>query len=778
LSELVKDDAPPRGIAARGRRATVFLVACGALALVAIGGLAYENALDAGFVYDDLVNITQRSSLRWTRANLASWVAAIADSPSKRPVALATFGLQYRFGLGDARSFHAINVAIHLANGLLAWALAWLVLARAARLRAPGERAPRSLAAVAFVAALVFVVHPVQTQSVTYVVQRMSSLSATFHLLALIAYVLARRSPSSGRRALLFAGGLFAFGCGLGSKETAAVAPVAAWLYEWYFERDLSREFLRQSAIAAIFVGAPTAVAGYVMLEMSGYQPFANYPEKDFTALERLWSEPRVLALYASQLVWPAPSRLSLLHDIEVSRGWLEPPTTLPAIAAVLAALAGCAMLARRHRVASFGIAFWFLELAMESTVLPLALAMEHRHYLPLFGASLAVASVGADVLRSRPRLAMSLAGVAISALALATHARNEVWQTPERIWLDVLSKYPNEFTALVNLGFDLSNERRYAEALAAFERANALRPDDTRIATNLGTALAGLGRADEAIAQFERAIALDPTNELAPRGLGRVQLLSGRVDAARATFEREASRTGAPEAWLALGDVELVRGDVMAARRAFLRALRASPYAPEPAAKLGIVAARTGDHERAIIDFARAISLSPTPNAELYSHLALAYWSRARATSEGDGSRARATSEGDGSRANEREDASERHRDELRALAAMERALALAPDWVVAQNNLAWMLATADDPRLRAPERALALVEQALRASPDDLDLASTHVAALAAAGQPERARAEAERAAARAEAAGNAALARSIRARADGAPTSGSRD
>ena len=730
-----------------GARASVFPVpawppsffALAFAALAAVCGLGYAGALDGAFIYDDLVNITQRASLRWTGLRLENWIAAVAESPSKRPVALATFGLHYYSGFDSARAFRLVNVAIHGVNGALVVLLAHALWQRARELGARGgaavARIDRAhLPWIALAIGLVFVAHPLQTQSVTYVVQRMNAMSATFHLLALLGYIEARRVESSGVRAAWFFFALVAWALGLGSKETAIVAPAAAWLYEWYFERDLDFGFLRQSAIAGVLVGLPTLIAAFVLLEMSGFRPFAAYPEKDFTALERLATQPRVLAMHVGQWLWPAPSRLSLLHDIEVSRSAFSPATTLPAIGAVLAAIGACAALAVRHRLASFALAWLFLHCAVEFSVLPLSLAMEHRFYLPQFGLVLLASVVVGPVLARRPRLAVGLVAAVVAALTAATAMRNEAWQTTESIWRDVLAKYPAEFSATVNLGTELARQGRYAEALEYGQRAAAMAPDDTEVQTNVGQALAGLGRHEEAVERFELALELDPANPVAPMSLGRSLVFAGRLDEAIEHFAEQAERTGTASAWIQHGDALLLNGAPMRARASYLEAARLAPAAAEPQQQLGVAAAAMGEPERAIQHFERALALSRGPDHELHSHLGLAY----AATG-----------------------------DEARAIAEFERVVALAPAWPVGLNNLAWFLATAGDPALRDGPRALQLVERALRAVPEDAGFGSTFAAALAASGQTAAAAEVAGQAAQRAERQGDAQLADELRVR-----------
>jgi len=673
--------------------------------LAVVCALSYANALYSGFVYDDIVNITQRASLRWTEASFANWLAAVADSPSKRPVTIATFGLQYAFGLDSPRAFHAINIVIHFLNGVLVAALAKLLLERAAALPNQAWRLPGSwLPYLSLAVALVFIAHPLQTQSVTYVVQRMNSLAATFHIFALLCFIWGRRSSSSGRRASFFFLALVSWVLGLGSKETAAVAPLAAWLYELYFERDLSWGFVRQSGALGLLVGVPTLIAAYVMLEMSGYQPFAFYPEKDFNAWERLLSQPRILVFYLSLAGWPLPGRLSLLHDFEVSRSLVTPATTLPSIVAIGLACVFAVGLARRHRLLSFGLVWFFLHLAIESSVLPLALAMEHRMYLPLFGLSLGAVVLAARVFEGRAQQGLAVLAVTVLFLGGATHTRNRVWLTPETLWRDVLEKYPDEFIASLNLGFDLAGQGRYAEALEQYRHADALKPGDTRVQTNLGTALAGLGRYEEAIPRLREALRIDSENPLAPAALGRALAIVGEHDEAVAYLQQTAERAGTPEAWIAHGNALLLSQRLMAARASYIRASRLAPSAAEPQTRLGIASAQLQDFERAIGHFERALSLSDGTDAELHSHLGLAYL--------GQGN-------------------------EAKAIPHLERSLELAPTWAVGQNNLAWVLATAQDVSLRDGERALELARSSLQSSPTDTDFLSTTAAALAEVGR-----------------------------------------
>jgi len=678
----------------------------GFIALALACGAAYANALDAGFVYDDLVNITQRASLRWRELSLSNWLQAVSDGPSTRPIALATFGLQYWLGWDSARHFHLINVVIHFLNALLVWRLGAVLMMRAeeqARARGRPVLGPLAVAAAALVAALVFVAHPIQTQSVTYVVQRMNLLAATSQLAVLLLYVEARRRGRQGPALGLALAALAIWLLGLGSKESAAIVPAVVWLYEWYFERDLSFDFLRQTGVFIAWVGVPSAIALFVLLAMSGYDPLATYPEKDFTPLERLMSQPRVLVFYVSELLWPAPSRLSLLHTFEVSRTPFSPWTTLPAAGIVIAALGASAAAARKHRFASFCALWFFLELAIESTVVPLALAMEHRLYLPLVGPAIGLAYGAALGLRGRLALAAGAAAVLVLVLVAGTHVRNRSWASAEMLWRDVLAKYPDDYVARLNLGFDLGGQGRDHEALEEYLLARELSPGDSRIHTNIGVTLATLGRPLEAIVALELALELDPDNPLAPESLGRALVVTGRAPEAVVLLERAAARHGDAGTWLALGRAQTVAGDYEQARVSLQLARRGAPGRPEPQVALGVVARELGQIDRAIGHFERALALQPT--AETHALLGLARWERG---------------------------------EQARAIRDLERAHGLSPDWPRVHDRLGWMLATASDATLRDPSRALELARRALASSsPQDASVLGTLAAALAANGR-----------------------------------------
>ncbi|GAG44825.1 unnamed protein product, partial [marine sediment metagenome] len=194
--------------------------------------------------FDGRMDILENPSVRWTQLGWSE-LSGLRANPG-RYVAYASFGLNHYWGGYDVWGYHVVNVVLHLLNAGLVYALALATLARVPALESQRLR-PSVAPWIAATAALVFVAHPIQTQAITYVVQRMTSLCAFFYLSALLLYVHGRTAATPRRRGALLAGGFLCWGLALGSKEIAATLPLAVLLYEWFFFRDLSLPWIRRN---------------------------------------------------------------------------------------------------------------------------------------------------------------------------------------------------------------------------------------------------------------------------------------------------------------------------------------------------------------------------------------------------------------------------------------------------------------------------------------------------------------------------------------------------
>jgi tetratricopeptide (TPR) repeat protein len=643
-------------------------------ALVAVGAGAYANSFHAPFVLDDWNNITDNPFVRWTSLDLESVRFTIANAPLLRPVAYLTFALNHWFGGYEVAGYHAVNLAIHVANACWVYAFALLTLRRLPTLSQQRSPAPSQASApwLALAAALVFVAHPIQTQSVTYVVQRMNLLCAFFYLAALYAFVRGRLAAPGARAVGCFALSALSFALALGSKENAATLPVAAWLYDWYFLRDLRRERRSELAIATVAI---CFAAGFFA---RGGTALLDYSSRSFTLGERLLTQPRVVLLYLSLIALPLPGRLNLAHDVPVSHGLLDPPTTLASLVALAALVALAVVLARRHRLASFAIAWFLLQLVIESSIFPLELVFEHRTYLPLVGLCLWLPLPLAALAARRPALATAATAALVGALALGTFVRNETWSSELDLWADAVAKSPNLIRAHTNLGVALEHAGRHEEALASYDRALALDPDSAELHYDRVFSLRALGREDEAEAELDRVLALEPQHA----GANHLK-----------------------------GEAALRRGDLGTAIAHLEQALSVNPRVAASHHLLGIAYLARGELERAAPSLQAAARLDPRLAPSARRAFAVASASRGLARlAQGDGTG---------------------------ALLDLRAALAADPDDAIAANGLAWILATSSQPALRNPEEAVRAAELAVRTRPEDPGLLDTLGAAYASDGR-----------------------------------------
>jgi len=577
-----------------------------ALAIACVVGLLYSNTLASPFVFDDSFNIVENRFIRITQLGVGELYRAAFESRLDRPVAYLSFALNYYAGGYEVAGYHVVNIVIHGINGILVYLLAFFAFRRHSGAR---DSLAESLAGrMALVAALVFVAHPLQTQAVTYIVQRMTSLSAMFYLLALL---------------------LYTWILALGSKEIAALLPVAILLCEWAFFSAAGGVRARRGIAYAVASVAILAVLALVYIgENPAEKILHTYVYRDFTLAERLWTELRVVVLYLSLWVLPLPSRLNLLHPISISHSLLEPVTTLLSLVLLLGLVALALVFARKNRLASFCIFWLLLHLMLESSVIGLELIFEHRMYLPSVGLAVATSALlftgpaGPAPARAQ-RIAISL--LVIGLLGTATYLRNEDWRDKVTFWSDVIAKHPESPRAHNKLGVALAAEGRLGEATEHYREALRLDPGRPRIHNNLGLALHEQGRTDEATAHFRAALRVDPTYATAHNNLGNVFADRGRGEQALEHFS-EAARLDPDfiEAHHNRGLVLARQGRAEEAARCFSEALRLWPGFAAAQNELGNALAQQGRLDEAIPHYLAALESEPE-DAKMHNNLGVA---------------------------------------------------------------------------------------------------------------------------------------------------------
>jgi len=464
--------------------------------------MAYCNTFNMSFNFDDAANILNNPLVR--EFNPAGVVKALK---TRRGLGFVSFQLNYSLSGLSVFGYHLFNLVVHIVTALLVYRFLALIM------KTPcfhGTTYSHSTSLpVPFFSALLFVVHPVQTQAVTYIVQRFTSIATLFYLLAAICYLQGRlrQTNEEGRFSVgalgWFACCLMAALCAFNSKEIAYTLPLALVLIEC-FGFSLNRK--KVIAIATVSV----LVVATVLLKLGfGTASFeqAIFAVDEATRLQTitsrsdyLFTQFRVILTYIRLLFLPVNQ--SVDYDFTLSHSFFE-PAVLGAFSVLAALLASAFVLEKKsrggkagQRLVAFGIFWFFLTLSIESSILPIIdLIFEHRVYLPSVGAFAAITTVGLEFAWKRNReqfkgefcVVMLLVAVVLAGVAWK---RNLVWKTEVTLWEDATAKSPQNGRAWNNLGGAYIKEKDADRALRALVRAIELDPSKPSPWNNLGIAI------------------------------------------------------------------------------------------------------------------------------------------------------------------------------------------------------------------------------------------------------------------------------------------------
>lgn len=496
-------------------------------ALTAVATLLYFPSLHAPWYLDDYSAILENPPIR-------DLVGSLRGIFLQRGLALFTFALNYRFGGVEPFGYHLVNLGLHISCGLLVYLLL--------------QKALRDSMLLPALGALLFVAHPLQTQAVTYVVQRMAVLATLLFLLAIWLFVLARERLAAGRPFAAaghlgyYLGALLAGLFAVFTKENTAVLPVALYLYARFFlppAHDRRRLLLSllPFAVAPLWVAAmrlavPLA-GGLTLVQITRTTDLERFQQ--LSPLRYLVTEFSVLWVYLRLLFLPYGQALD--HNYPVARSLLE---LRHLIAGGGLVLLGVAAMQLRHRqpLIAAGLAWFFLTLAVESSFIPLDPLFEHRLYLPMFGFVLVLLGL-LRLLPGKRTAALLLAATVLVCLPLSWQ-RNRLWADPVAFYTDNLTIAPGSERVLVDLAFRYFQDGRTTEAEQLLLRALSYNPDSLAAHITLVAVYNEQRRLPEAIALAKEGLAKYPRSDKLLSYLGGLYYNSGDYAAALQVLDRE----------------------------------------------------------------------------------------------------------------------------------------------------------------------------------------------------------------------------------------------
>ena len=597
-----------------------------AAVIVVAGALAYANSLSGPFAFDDQLSIVENASIRQWDAGTLSPERELPVAG--RPLVNLSFALNYAFGGLDVTGYHAVNVGWHLLSALLVFGLVRRTLSL------PGTSEPLAArsAGVGFAAALIWTLHPLNTEAVNYVTQRTELMMAFFYLATLYASLRAHLRQQGGGSAGARASGrwqvLAVASCaaGMACKESMATAPVVVLLYDTVFLYGSVRQ-----AVAGrwrLYTGLALSWTLLAALMWSGPRVHSAGFASGVSPWVYLLNQAPVITQYLTLAVWP--------QALVANYGWPVPVTlgdVLPHAAVVLLLLALTAATLVRHPKVGFLGAWVFITLAPTSSIVPIAteVGAERRMYLPLVACIVLGVAAVASVRRLQPKLAAALLVACTAALAAATLLRNRDYSSPLQLARTTVDRRPSSVAHHV-LGAELLRAGATDEAVRHLRQAL---PGAPRARYTLGAEFLRQGRPDEAIEQLQRFLDEQPfLLEAVPARQMLAQAFAQRQEWPQAIeqYRRALTMNPSPDQRLetqALLALALFRAEQYDESMALYREyLERRPDDVDALTNLGIALVAAERLDEAIGLFSRAVELEPR-NPDRRRNLANALFDR-----------------------------------------------------------------------------------------------------------------------------------------------------
>ncbi|MCX5718020.1 MAG: tetratricopeptide repeat protein [Nitrospirae bacterium] len=593
------------------------LILLGLIGIVLLGVVLYSNVLRDPFVFDDHSSIKENDSIR-------SFAESFKNISSNRYLVLLSFAVNYAAGGLKPFGYHLINNLIHVINALLVYYLVILTFRTPYFTSRLTSHASRHFF-IAFSAAFIFVSHPIQTQAVTYIAQRATSMATMFYLLSLIMYIKFRlqvsgnmeqnktlnlkSKPRNLKSVFWYLGSVICAIFAMKTKEIAFTLPLVIALYEFsFFNNTLNaecrtpnlRRFLFLLPILLTLLIIPFSMVNF-KAPVEAITQDINIQSRETVNIARtdyLLTQFRVIVTYLRLLIMPVNQSLDYSYSVYHSFFDLQVFLSFLFLLSIFGLAAYLFYKSRRThyalRLTAFGIFWFFITLSVESSFIPIRdVIVEHRLYLPSIGFFIA-AVLSVDYLFSNMRLKTALMAAIVLALSVGAYNRNTIWEDPQTLWEDVIAKAPNNARAYNNLGVELKNKGEFEKAIEQFEKSLKADKNYTSVYFNLGDVQCRLGNYEDAVVYLKKALTLKLNQQLHLDVLNKL----GRTYSATGQNEN--------------------------AIDAFKEAIKVYPLAVAPYNNLGVQYIKTGRFDLAIKTLEEALKIREEPYVR--SNLSLAY--------------------------------------------------------------------------------------------------------------------------------------------------------
>ncbi len=565
----------------------LYLKILAVIILCCLGILIYSNTFHSPFHFDDKEFIVENLSIR-KFTNLGTiwqiWPA--------RFITYLTFAFNYHFHKLNVFGYHLFNLVVHSAAAVLVW---WLILLTLSAPQTKNSNVSRHSGLIALFGALIFLSHPLQTEAVTYIYQRSTSLAAFFYLFSLCLYLKSRLLQTNNRPVskwlILYIFSWIAGIAGMFTKENTATLPLMIILCEFCFFRT-DKVVKWKYAIPFLIILPIVPLTLFLLKGLIFSINVQKLMHQPISSVHYFLTQIRVMATYLRLLFIPLNQNLD--YDYPIVKSLLE-PSVLASLMLLVLILIIAIRIFSRYRLISFGIFWFFLTLLPESSFIPLEdVIFEHRLYLPMAGFSIFLASLIYNLFKNRslkPMVAVLL--VIVSSYSILTYRRNLIWKDELTLWNDTVHKSPKKARPYNNRGVVYRSRENLNQALLDYSRAIEINPDYDQAYYNRGIVYRSQENLNQAILDYNRAIEINPNYADAYNNRGVAYRHQGNLNQAILDFSQ---------------------------------AIEINPKYAEAYNNRGVAYRHLGNLNQAILDFSQAIEINPN-YAKAYNNRAMAYF-------------------------------------------------------------------------------------------------------------------------------------------------------
>ena len=568
-----------------------------------IGLTIYGPSFHAPFQLDDYYAIVTN----YVVTNMGDIPAIWREDPS-RFLTHFTFAFNYYFAGLDVFGYHGFNFVIHFLTTIIVFMLIQVTLRNK---NGGGHFTDYEIRVLSYIGALIFLTHPLQTSAVSYVAQRATLLATFSYLLSLLTFIYFRQS----HKLYFYVISIFVFGLGLFTKPIIMTLPVMMIIYEKYFITPSIKMTKRDSAIfipyfiLASLVPILLILWKYKALEL-GHILDVTKETETISRVTYLLTQISVLVTYLRLFILPINQNLD--YDYPLVYSLWNAKTFFSLL--ILGFLLGVAVKSfRRNRLISFGIIWFFVTLAIESSIFPIKdVIFEHRLYLPMFGFVLFLVALFKKLF-VYPMIGRILTLLIVLEFSLLTFDRNLLWSNRIQFLTDIVLKSPNKGRAYNNLGFAYFEEKDFLNSWQAVNRAIALDPHYALAYCNRGRIYQQFHQFPQALSDYAKALSLRADYPEVYNNRGNIYMAMGEHTKALEDFDRTISfNPYFAAAFLNRGIIHQNEGRLDAALRDYNQAIKLKSDFAEGYNNRGIVFTIKGEYNQAFSDFDRAILLKP----------------------------------------------------------------------------------------------------------------------------------------------------------------------